>query len=670
MKKLRLIIPVLCLALYANAGVTTYTFTSVQWASKTGSDVCDGVSDGWVCNKAASDYSVGRTDAQGRLYSQGVSVKTGTSGAGATSVRAFTNVRKLTLNFCQNSSKGRGVFYYQIGDNPADSLVIYKPSQSGAGVYNRDSVMTLPSPQSGNIRFWVRCTENAININSLTIRAEEGGTTPFTTASYRLVTDVNQLQDSDQIIIGVHNASVPYIMGYYDEQVSVNNIHAIRGSYSTDRMTVAADDNAIYTLRKAVLPGGTECFVIQDELRYEEAYLVASGGKTKNRLALWTSVYDKDTYGYYGCWDISIDPSGEAVIMSLGNSVGKYLQYNASNSPTLFGCYAAQGSQTPVCIYRRTEALGDTTAIVAPLINFGTKVLKDTSLTGSKTITVNANRLTEDITVSFRHGTVFSASVSTIDRDGDELTVQYSVTAEGHYADTLVLTSGTTETAVPVLLTVVRPLTVAEAVQQPEYALTYLNDVVVTKKFDMYVFVRDTTGSLLIFDGGNGATGKRYAADHKNGDILSGVCGRFRNYYGVPEIAPVQEWSTTHGAEAEAEADVLPLDSADVCRLVRLENVTVSGSELHDAEGHTVAVKDAFNLHGFIEDVPTNTTAVVMLSWNELQLWIVSQDVVSAFEDTENAAYEPQRYTILGQPADGRRGIITVGRSGKRMVVR
>ena len=107
------------------AGITTYTFTNKNWGSKVGAEVCDGTTDGWTCDKAGYEYLTGRPDAQGRWYSQGVSVKTGeTNDAGATSVIAFTNVRQLTLNFCQNSSKGKGVFYYQVGSAPYDSLII------------------------------------------------------------------------------------------------------------------------------------------------------------------------------------------------------------------------------------------------------------------------------------------------------------------------------------------------------------------------------------------------------------------------------------------------------------------------------------------------------------------------------------------------------------------
>ena len=96
---------ILFVTVYAYAGITTYTFTSASWASKVGSEACDGQTDGWTCDKAGYEYMTGRTDAEGRLYSQGVSVKTKeTNDAGATSVISFTIVRQMTLNFCLNSS--------------------------------------------------------------------------------------------------------------------------------------------------------------------------------------------------------------------------------------------------------------------------------------------------------------------------------------------------------------------------------------------------------------------------------------------------------------------------------------------------------------------------------------------------------------------------------------
>ena len=209
------------------AGVTTYTFTSTTWASTIGAVPCDRVTDGWICDNEGYQYYGGYTAADGRPWSHGVSVTTTKSGAGATSVQTFEDVRRVTINFCQNSSKGKGTIHVQVGDNEPESLTIVRPAHSGEGVWNRDTTILFPTPQTGHVKFWVTCTENAILINTLSIRSASGGSSAFTVDTYQLVTDVTQLQDSDQVIFGVFNASANYIMGYFDEYESSNNIHAI-----------------------------------------------------------------------------------------------------------------------------------------------------------------------------------------------------------------------------------------------------------------------------------------------------------------------------------------------------------------------------------------------------------------------------------------------------------
>lgn len=616
------------------AGVTTYTFTSLKWASKVGATICDGTTDGWISNKDATEYNAGRLDAQGRLYSCGVGVKTGTSGAGATSVTVFEDVRRITFNLCQNSSKGRGTIYVQIGENEPLSIKINKPAASGEGVYNRDSTIIIETPQSGKIKFWVECTENAIYINTLSIRSASGGSSVFTMDTYQLVTSADQLQDSDQIMFGVAQDGVNYIMGYYDELESVNNIHAIKGRYSENRMMVDADERAIYTLRITELNGQT-AYIFQDELRYEEAYLVASGGQTKNRLAVWNNVVDEKTYGNYGYWSIAIEDGGEAVITNLGNSKAKIIQYNANNSPTLFACYADR-SQTPVCLYRRVEALGDVPAIIAPLVNFGIT----TELSGSKTIEVNANKLTEDITVSHTNSVYFSLSSELLDRDGDRLTVSYEIIPlpcdcdnpipTGLHTDTLLFTSGDVQTSAIVLLHLERKKSVAEAVQSIDNATVYLNDVMVTKKYDNYIYVRDETGSMLLFDRGDGITGKRYGADVKAGDPLSGVVGRFINYYGVPEISPTEQFKIGSNTEVLPEQAGAVIDSADVCRYLVLDSAVVNGWTDLTYKGKHYAVENKFHLSTFDKDIPTRTYVIVSYDHDVVTLYIIKQERYSS----------------------------------------
>lgn len=659
MKKLHLIIFACLCACALRAGVTTYTFTSTSWASSVGATPTDGQTDGWVCNMAAYEMGSPRNDAEGRLMYAGVGVKTGTSGAGATSVKSFTNVRSIVVNFCQNSSKGKGVIYFQVGDAPYDSLIVRRPTASGTGVYNRDSLLTLSAPRSGNIRFWINCSENGIYLHSLSIRAEEGGNSPFTQDRYLLVTDAAELRDSDQIILGVPASA--RIMGYFDEGVSQNNIHAIPGRFTPDGTEVAPNDEAIYTLRTTTWEGAP-CFYIQDELRYEEAYLVASGGQTKNRLALWTHLYDDKTYGAYGYWDITIAPDGEATIHNLGNSRSTYLQYNASNTPTLFSCYQAQGMQTGVKIYRRVAALGDAPAIVAPLVNLGTIVLRGgQAVQGEQTILVNANRLSEDIQVSVDNP-LFSLSTTQLDRDGDQLTIRYQTATPGKYTATLTFRSDTVVATGSILLNVCEEQTIAEAKQTTDYTQVYLNPVVVTKKYDTYIFVRDQSGSMLLYDNGNGLTGKRYGAGLVAGDSLYNVTGRYLNYYGVPELAPTEAFRSRSYSVAP-ELAVAAIDSTDVCRYLRLTGADILSSSLV-WQGESYPLVDAFNVG--IEPM-SNATAdvVVMYSWDELQLWLVREeqsptDLLSPSDSEASPAY-----SILGQPVPGNHPGVVV-RKGKK----
>ena len=616
-------------ALFCNtllAGVTTYTFTSKDWKSKVDATVCDGKTDGWISDKEAYEYSQGYTDASGRIYSRGVSVKTGTSGAGATSVVVFEDVRMIDINFCQNASKGKGSIFVQVGENQAYELVINRPPKS-QGQYNRDTTLRFDVPKTGKVRFWVNCTENAININTFSIRSSNGGSSPFTTDTYQLVTAVEQLQDNDQIIIGVHHPQIMKIMGYFDESVSQNNIHAIPGKYSDDRIQVAPNDEAIYTLHTTEL-NGKPAFYIEDSIRYGGAYLVASGGQTKNRLALWDKLYDDKTYGNYGYWDITITPDGQATIMNLGNSLGKYLQYNASNNPTLFACYA-ELSQTPVCIYRRVEALGDTMAIVTSMTNFGTVLLSGKTATGSQDLTINANRLSADITASLKQGTIFHLSPTIVDRDGGYLTISYEVTNSGDYRDTLVLQSGDVRCEALVMLNAVAPMTIKQAVQSSDFELVYLDSVVVTKKFDSYIFIRDTTGSMLIYDTGDGE-GKRYGAGLKQGNVLRQVVGRFRNYYGVPEIAPSQAWSVEREI-VDCQPELIPqLDSTLVCHYVRIEDAQITEDNLLSSDGiSVVSIEDKFDM-GMQTGSFVSVDAIVMMVWNQLQLWCVAQEYMSS----------------------------------------
>ncbi|MCQ2348721.1 MAG: hypothetical protein MJZ65_06000 [Paludibacteraceae bacterium] len=621
MRKILGIVAFVAMTMPLMAGITTYTFTSADWKSKQGSVIVDGKTDGWVSNKAGLQYDKPQ-------YQTGVKVtsKEAYTDAGATSIKSFTNVRRVTFNYATTTS-GAGSFRFQIGANAIiDTTVTISTT-------NTDLVVDLPEEQSGQITFWVHCTTNSIWLASVSIRSEDGESPVFTQATYQLVTDIHSLCDSDQVIFGVADGTTNRMMGYYDEMVSQNNIHAIKAVYDKDRTIIRESDDAIYTLWKEIGENVNDTvYVFQDELRYEQAYLVASGGRTKNKLTLWDDVVSP-AYGNYGFWRMTIGQDGAAVIENAGTSTRKYLQYNAKDQ--LFGCYENADSQTKVCLYRRVEAKGtDNPAIVANMVNFGNVQLARSSamVEGSKTMEVNAVKLTEDIICSLKHGDVFSLQTTSLDRDGDLMTISYQATKSGKYIDTLVLSSTGVTEEVTVMLTVVGEISIAEAVQCAEYEFVYLNPVVVTKKYDTYVFIRDETGSMLIYDTTNPDTGKPYAQGLEQGHVLSNVQGHFKNYFGVPEMTPTTAWTVDAQKKSVTPETVTEVDSADVCHYVRIENAVVG----ENFRWGDILVVDKFNT-GIRCATPLTLDAIVMIDHDELQLWIVKQEYMPTDIDEVSA---------------------------------
>ena len=317
--------------------------------------------------------------------------------------------------------------------------------------------------------------------------------------------------------------------------------------------------------------------------------MVASGGKTKNRLAVWDTIYSSE-YGWNGAWDVEIDADGAATITSQGTSLGNIIQYNYNGGTPIFGCYA-NISFTKVALYKLyTVEDVDAPYIKSGMVNFGTALLDESTVAGSRKVEVNAINLTENIVATLTNGTVFSIDTTLLDRDGDYITVSYKADAVGHYIDTLLLTSGSTKTQFIVSLTVDKRLTVAEAQALDDLTTCYLKPVVVTKKYDKYIFVRDDTGSMMLFDGSN-----LYGKDLANGYELSNVTGLYKNYYGNPNITLTAAFQSKKGEEVLPEVQTAPIDSADVCRYISAENVTFTGDSLVTIGEVAVPIYDMFN---------------------------------------------------------------------------
>ena len=165
--------------------------------------------------------------------------------------------------------------------------------------------------------------------------------------------------------------------------------------------------------------------------------------------------------------------------------------------------------------------------------------------------------------------------------------------------------------------------------QSEDHAVVYLNDVIVTKKYDNYIYIRDETGSMLLFDRGDGQSGKRYGADVKAGDPLSGVTGRFINYFGVPEISPSEQFRVGQNQEVLPEQAPEIIDSIDVCRYLVLDSAVVTGWTSLTYNGQEYAVSNKFNLPSFDLNVPTRTFVIVSYDYDVVTLYIVRQEPYS-----------------------------------------
>ena len=130
------------------AETTTYTFNSKSWGDS---------SNGWISGKAGNQFT----------SNQGVQVTTGTSGANATTKNSFTNVSSIAVQYCTNSSKGKGSISIQVGENTAKSFSVSAPSSNGTTL--KTQTFTFNPNETGKVKISVTCATNSVYIYKVTI---------------------------------------------------------------------------------------------------------------------------------------------------------------------------------------------------------------------------------------------------------------------------------------------------------------------------------------------------------------------------------------------------------------------------------------------------------------------------------------------------------------------
>ena len=99
----------------------------------------------------------------------------------------------------------------------------------------------------GTAKIWVKAT--AVNISD-TCEVTVLGELDQTTVTYNAVKDPALLTDGAKVFFGTSKGGEDYIMGFYSEEISNNNIKGVAATYGENRHTVTAEQAYAYTVQR------------------------------------------------------------------------------------------------------------------------------------------------------------------------------------------------------------------------------------------------------------------------------------------------------------------------------------------------------------------------------------------------------------------------------------
>ena len=128
----------------------TYVFSSKSW---------DASPDDWTSGKDGAS-----------IANQGVQVSTAVSGANATSLISFTNIKEIVVTYNTNAKAGAGSVAIQVGSNAEVSQdCAYSAPGDGRSANYTATFDYSSAPQSGNVKITVTCSTNSLYIKSVAI---------------------------------------------------------------------------------------------------------------------------------------------------------------------------------------------------------------------------------------------------------------------------------------------------------------------------------------------------------------------------------------------------------------------------------------------------------------------------------------------------------------------
>lgn len=139
----------------SSVGTEEETISSCVFATSSWGITNDTSPSMWTSGKPGNGFTA----------NQGVQVTSGASGANATTRNSFSNVKKIVVHYCTNSSKGKGSINLKVGNTVFDNAFTVSP----IGTTVREKEFNSSTGMNGTVKIEVTCTENSIYIYGIDI---------------------------------------------------------------------------------------------------------------------------------------------------------------------------------------------------------------------------------------------------------------------------------------------------------------------------------------------------------------------------------------------------------------------------------------------------------------------------------------------------------------------
>lgn len=413
------------------------------------------------------------------------------------------------------------------------------------------------------------------------------------TETWVKVTSTPDSWDGDYLIVyeNGNSSEALNVTGISDQTKKTVTQDSKKNITISDNTIITEDCDFFVTIKETTTSG-------QYSITSKSGYQIGIGLKSTDKNQLYTGALTNT---------LSLNKNNEIQIRSVQNP-SMYLRRNSNNS--YFRYYTSP--QKAIALYKKQE--GPATQVAAPTFS-----IKDGSKVGYGTeVTVSSAEGT-NLVVSY--GDVKDENVGANTKTITLPTVGETYTISAYAVDPAgTLTQSETVTATYTLLSS-KVANIKEFLDKAdtENAMVFTNPVAVVYQNGKDLYVKDNTGSLLIYN--SGITGL------VNGDVIeAGFSGVYNVYNGLPQLINPENLVKSATAGTPVEPTEVTIDllaaAADYSEYVSLKKVKYDGSNFVDLKDETkkiAAYNNKYNLVTLTAGKVYNVTGIYSI-YNSVQI--------------------------------------------------